>query len=149
MESMGTLPPRMRPHAARSWRGSMLLVGLGCSMRVRCRRRAVRCIQFSLCCIGLTGFAAGARLRAPRGCGSLWIPHRKCRSDSGRRINWGGSMATVAAPRVYKNFIGGEWVEPRGQAAAYDNRNPANTDELVGMFCSSGQADIDAAVDAA
>ncbi|HZC65449.1 MAG TPA: aldehyde dehydrogenase family protein, partial [Candidatus Dormibacteraeota bacterium] len=58
-------------------------------------------------------------------------------------------MATVAGPRVYKNFINGEWVEPRGGAAAYDNRNPANTDELVGMFVSSGQADIDAAVDAA
>src|SRR5271165_793156 len=61
----------------------------------------------------------------------------------------GGSMATVAAPRVYKNFIDGEWVEPRGGANAYENRNPANTDELVGMFSSSGAADIDAAVDAA
>ena len=58
-------------------------------------------------------------------------------------------MATVAAPRVYKNFIGGEWVEPREGAKAYENRNPANTDELVGMFCSSGQAHIDAAVQAA
>ena len=57
-------------------------------------------------------------------------------------------MATVAAPRVYKNFINGEWVEPRG-GNAYENRNPANTDELVGMFVSSGAADIDAAVDAA
>ncbi len=57
-------------------------------------------------------------------------------------------MATIAAPRVYKNFINGEWVEPKG-GHTYDNRNPANTDELVGMFVSSGQADIDAAVDAA
>jgi aldehyde dehydrogenase (NAD+) len=57
-------------------------------------------------------------------------------------------MATVAAPRVYKNFINGEWVQPKG-GEAYDNRNPANTDELVGMFVSSGPADIDAAVDAA
>src|SRR5271170_282212 len=60
----------------------------------------------------------------------------------------GGSMATVVAPRVYKNFINGEWVEPRG-GEAYENRNPANTEELVGMFVSSGSADIDAAVDAA
>jgi acyl-CoA reductase-like NAD-dependent aldehyde dehydrogenase len=57
-------------------------------------------------------------------------------------------MATSVAPRVYKNFINGEWAEPRG-GDAYENRNPANTDELVGMFVSSGAADIDAAVDAA
>jgi len=57
-------------------------------------------------------------------------------------------MATSVAPRVYKNFINGEWVEPRG-GDSYENRNPANTDELVGMFVSSGAADIDAAVDAA
>jgi aldehyde dehydrogenase (NAD+) len=57
-------------------------------------------------------------------------------------------MATVAAPRVYRNFINGEWVEARG-GKAYENRNPANTDELVGMFVSSGKEDVDAAVDAA
>jgi aldehyde dehydrogenase (NAD+) len=32
---------------------------------------------------------------------------------------------------------------------AYENRNPANVDELVGMFESSTQEDVDAAVDAA
>src|SRR5271169_6870152 len=58
-------------------------------------------------------------------------------------------MATVAAPRVFNNFINGEWVEPRGGGAAYDNRNPANTDELIGEFVSSTSADVDAAVDAA
>src|SRR5262249_55111472 len=41
-----------------------------------------------------------------------------------------------------------EWVDSRG-GHAYENRNPANTDELVGMFVSSTGADIDAAVDAA
>jgi len=57
-------------------------------------------------------------------------------------------MATAAAPRVYKNFINGEWVESRG-GSAHENRNPANTDELVGMFVSSTSDDVDAAVDAA
>jgi acyl-CoA reductase-like NAD-dependent aldehyde dehydrogenase len=57
-------------------------------------------------------------------------------------------MATVAAPRVYKNFINGAWVEATG-GKAYENRNPANSDELVGMFVSSGAEDVDAAVDAA
>jgi aldehyde dehydrogenase (NAD+) len=32
---------------------------------------------------------------------------------------------------------------------AYENRNPANTDELVGMFVSSTSEDVDAAVEAA
>ncbi len=57
-------------------------------------------------------------------------------------------MATAVAPRVYKNFINGEWVDARG-GGAYENRNPANTDELVGMFVSSTSADVDAAVEAA
>src|ERR1700739_3315664 len=57
-------------------------------------------------------------------------------------------MATAAAPRIYRNFINGEWVESRG-GKAYENRNPANTDELVGMFVSSTSEDVDAAVDAA
>src|ERR1700688_2520577 len=57
-------------------------------------------------------------------------------------------MARAAAPRVYKNFINGEWVEAKG-GKAYENRNPANSDELVGMVVSSGAEDVDAAVDAA
>src|ERR1700758_2387453 len=57
-------------------------------------------------------------------------------------------MATAAAPRVYKNFINGEWVEAGG-GKAYENRSPANSDELVGMFVSSSSEDVDAAVDAA
>src|SRR5215468_2056491 len=57
-------------------------------------------------------------------------------------------MATAAAPRVYRNFINGEWVESKG-GKAYENRNPANSDELVGMFVSSTSADVDAAVESA
>jgi len=57
-------------------------------------------------------------------------------------------MATAAAPRVYKNFINGEWVDSRS-GNAYENRNPANTDELVGMFVSSTSEDVDRAVEAA
>src|ERR1700719_3437929 len=57
-------------------------------------------------------------------------------------------MATAASPRVFKNFINGEWVESRS-GKAYENRNPANTDELVGIFVSSNSEDVNAAVDAA
>src|SRR6266853_3742161 len=57
-------------------------------------------------------------------------------------------MATSVAPRMFKNFINGEWVESRS-GRAYENRNPANTDELVGMFVSGTEEDADQAVDAA
>src|SRR5262245_44096479 len=57
-------------------------------------------------------------------------------------------MATAAAPRVYKNFINGEWVDA-SSGKAHENRNPANTDELVGMFVSSQAEDVEAAVGAA
>ena len=57
-------------------------------------------------------------------------------------------MATAVMPRVYKNFINGEWVEARG-GKAFENRNPANTDELVGMFPASTSEDVNLAVDAA
>jgi len=57
-------------------------------------------------------------------------------------------MATAVAPRIFRNFINGEWVESRS-GKAYENRNPANTEELIGMFASSTVEDADAAVDAA
>src|SRR5216683_2002253 len=57
-------------------------------------------------------------------------------------------MATAVAPRVFKNFINGEWVDSRS-GKAYENRNPANTDELIGIFAASETEDVDAAVDAA
>jgi len=57
-------------------------------------------------------------------------------------------MATAFAPKLFKNYINGEWVEPRG-GKAIEDRNPANSDELVGMFPASGAEDVAAAVEAA
>ncbi len=57
-------------------------------------------------------------------------------------------MATAAMPRVYKNYINGEWVDSLG-GKAIENRNPANTSELLGVFPASGEKDIELAVDAA
>jgi alpha-ketoglutaric semialdehyde dehydrogenase len=57
-------------------------------------------------------------------------------------------MATAAAARVFKNFINGEWVAPKS-GQAHVNRNPANTDEAIGEFPLSTQADVEAAVSAA
>ena len=54
----------------------------------------------------------------------------------------------MAPPRVYKNFIDGEWVDSvTGQA--FENVNPANRHELVGMFQKSNAQDVDDAVAAA
>ncbi len=50
-------------------------------------------------------------------------------------------MATPARPKVFKNFINGEWVEARS-GKAIENRNPANTGELVGMFPASTTEDV-------
>jgi alpha-ketoglutaric semialdehyde dehydrogenase len=50
--------------------------------------------------------------------------------------------------KVYKNFINGEWVES-STGETFENRNPADTREVVGIFQKSAKADIDAAVAAA
>ncbi|MFZ0635387.1 MAG: aldehyde dehydrogenase family protein [Candidatus Acidiferrales bacterium] len=57
-------------------------------------------------------------------------------------------MATATAPKTYKNYINGEWVDGSG-GKAIEDRNPANRDELIGMFPSSTKEDVNAAVDAA
>jgi aldehyde dehydrogenase (NAD+) len=54
----------------------------------------------------------------------------------------------MAAPRVYKNYINGEWVESRS-GRVFENRNPANKKELLGLFQASDQRDVEAAVAAA
>src|SRR5690349_1103011 len=58
------------------------------------------------------------------------------------------SIGTSSSARVYKNFIDGEWVESR-TGDMFEDRNPADTREIVGIFQKSGKEDVDAAVDAA
>ncbi len=50
--------------------------------------------------------------------------------------------------RVFKNFIDGEWGES-STGETFENRNPADTRDLVGIFQKSAKADVNAAVDAA
>jgi len=57
-------------------------------------------------------------------------------------------MSKSGTPSVYKNYINGEWVESRSSKAT-ENRNPANTSELMGMFPASIEEDVNLAVDAA
>jgi aldehyde dehydrogenase (NAD+) len=58
-------------------------------------------------------------------------------------------MTTLAtATPTYYNFIDGEWV-PSVSGKLFENRNPANTSELIGWFQQSVAADAVRAVDAA
>jgi alpha-ketoglutaric semialdehyde dehydrogenase len=57
-------------------------------------------------------------------------------------------MATSYALKTYKNYINGEWVEARSNQSI-ENRNPANTEELIGIFPSSAKEDVGLAIEAA
>src|ERR1700760_954537 len=50
--------------------------------------------------------------------------------------------------KIYKNLMAGKWVSAEG-GKTFLNHNPANTDDVVGEFQASGEADIDRAVQAA
>ncbi len=47
--------------------------------------------------------------------------------------------------KTFKNFIGGKWTEPL-TGRYFQNRNPADTNDLIGRFPDSGAADVAAAV---
>src|SRR5437899_11824644 len=57
-------------------------------------------------------------------------------------------LGTATRTRTYKNFIDGEWVEA-STGDTFEDRNPADTRDVVGIFQKSGKADVEAAVDAA
>ena len=57
-------------------------------------------------------------------------------------------MATSYALKTYKNYINGEWVEGHSNKFS-ENRNPANTEELIGIFPASSKEDVGLAVEAA
>lgn len=54
----------------------------------------------------------------------------------------------MARTQVYKNFIGGMWVESAG-GKTFENRNPADTRDLIGLFQESSGEDVDRVVQAA
>jgi aldehyde dehydrogenase (NAD+) len=54
----------------------------------------------------------------------------------------------IGTARIFKNLIDGEWVEAR-TGDTFENINPADTRDLVGIFQKSGKEDVEAAVDAA
>ena len=48
----------------------------------------------------------------------------------------------------FRNFIAGEWVEP-ATGEYFENRNPADTTDLIGLFPRSGKEDVERAVESA
>ncbi len=52
----------------------------------------------------------------------------------------------MSEPRTYPNYIDGEWVESHRK---FENLNPADTDDRVGLFCKANQADVNVAAQAA
>jgi len=54
----------------------------------------------------------------------------------------------LRATREYQNYIDGQWVESSG-GKTFENINPADGDDVIGMFQESTADDLNAAVDAA
>src|SRR3984893_2387036 len=57
-------------------------------------------------------------------------------------------MATEIAVETQHNSVGGRWV-PAASGQTFEDRNPADRDDVIGLFPKSGKADVDAAVEAA
>jgi alpha-ketoglutaric semialdehyde dehydrogenase len=51
-------------------------------------------------------------------------------------------------PEVFRNYVAGQWVECKAKRT-FPNVNPANTDEVVGLFQASSVEDVEIACDTA
>lgn len=54
----------------------------------------------------------------------------------------------MSEPKIFKNFINGQWIESKS-GQTFENRNPANTDEVLGVFQKSNEDDVNDAIAAA
>jgi aldehyde dehydrogenase (NAD+) len=57
-------------------------------------------------------------------------------------------MATTLSATTYNNYIDGRWA-PSTSGQTFENRNPANTEDLIGIFQNSTRKDVEAALAAA
>ena len=57
-------------------------------------------------------------------------------------------MPTSTSVSTYGNYIDGHW-KPSASGRTFENRNPANTDDLIGLFQISNRQDVEEALDAA
>src|SRR5829696_3505112 len=54
----------------------------------------------------------------------------------------------TASATTYRNYVDGDWVSS-SSGRTFENRNPANTDDLIGVFQKSTRGDVEAALGAA
>ncbi|HEX7400592.1 MAG TPA: aldehyde dehydrogenase family protein, partial [candidate division Zixibacteria bacterium] len=54
----------------------------------------------------------------------------------------------MADAKIYKNYINGEWIDSV-TGKKFENRNPADTRDLLGYFQDSNESDVKRAIDAA
>ena len=59
-----------------------------------------------------------------------------------------GGSKMAKKPKIYKNYINGRWVNSKSDET-FKNRNPANWDEIIGIFPKSKKEDVEDAVSAA
>ncbi|HEX2452817.1 MAG TPA: aldehyde dehydrogenase family protein [Vicinamibacterales bacterium] len=57
-------------------------------------------------------------------------------------------MPTTLSATTFNNFIDGKW-SPASSGETFENRNPANTSDLIGLFQHSRRQDVEAALAAA
>src|SRR5687767_13627396 len=57
-------------------------------------------------------------------------------------------MPSTLNATIYDNFINGRWA-PSESGHTFENRNPANSDDLIGLFQKSTRRDVEAAIEAA
>ena len=57
-------------------------------------------------------------------------------------------MPTSTPVTTYGNYIDGKW-KPSASGKTFENRNPANSDDLIGIFQDSNRADVEEALAAA
>jgi acyl-CoA reductase-like NAD-dependent aldehyde dehydrogenase len=61
---------------------------------------------------------------------------------------WRPDLTAYDLQMTYSNFVGGKWV-PSQSAATFENRNPADSTDLIGSFPDSTTRDAEAAIAAA
>lgn len=81
-------------------------------------------------------------LRATCNDGNLCGPDPCC-GTAGQDIS---GEFPVSVAKTYRNYIDGEWV---ASDRTFENRNPADTADCVGLFCKANQADVNVAAEAA
>src|SRR5918998_991366 len=67
---------------------------------------------------------------------------RRARASSGAAQ---APQRSLDMAKTFKNYIGGDWVAP-GSGSYFENRNPANTADVIGQFPDSDAGDVEAAV---